>query len=731
MKPSFALNLSHDGIGLLHRTGNSWFELGSVALDAPDLTEALAALHRTAQDIAPQGVSCKLIIPATQILYTDIAAPGPRAAQRRRQIAAALEGMTPYDVADLVFDWSGHGDVVQVAVVARETLAEAEGFAETYGFGPVSFVAMPAPGQFAGEPYFGMTSVAGNHLPEGARLDRDQDPVRIVAAATAGAVAAPDAMAEPAAPTEAPVETPTPVEVPQDAPAELPQDAPAPAPEPAPQELPPAAPELPEPAPDQPEPSLPEPNPEAPEPAPPELDPEPPQDLPEPDAPAEWPGDVPLEDPMVVDGPADLSLTEVATALPDTAFAAQDDDLALETLGGELSDPEALLDLDLALNAPLSPAFDAPTAHDAAAVPLEQDTPDQTATARDERDWAWLDPEVQAPAAPIQDTAVTPAAQAPAPPVTPEAVIAAFQSRRNRDLVAAPDTATTPATAPRLGGVGRITPVAPPEPKSRLAASGVTGITAPGLALPDAAVETGVEEKAKKLGRAARAGLGRAARGTAALSGSASKAIARGLAARKARNGDRKDLAAQLGLRTAATASAADAAQAPLRPTPATEDPASDADTTVFGARRVPKISGKPKHLGVKLTGGLILFIAIVALWSSFLGDQSPPEAEPQTARLTETAPAAMAPVGTGQSATTLPATAPATEPSEPTPAPEAASLAALSTTIAPPQDAGTEPTVAPDLPAAADPQAADVAEETTPAPSVADPQVSAAPQTG
>ena len=54
--------------------------------------------------------------------------------------------MTPYSVADLVFDWSGHGEVVQVAVVARETLAEAEAFAETHGFGPVSFVAMPAPG---------------------------------------------------------------------------------------------------------------------------------------------------------------------------------------------------------------------------------------------------------------------------------------------------------------------------------------------------------------------------------------------------------------------------------------------------------------------------------------------------------------------------------------------------------------------------------------------------------
>ena len=71
-------------------------------------------------------------------------APGPRPAMRRRQITAALEGMTPYEVPDLVFDWSGRGETVQVAIVARDTLAEAESFAEDWGFCPVGFVAVPA-----------------------------------------------------------------------------------------------------------------------------------------------------------------------------------------------------------------------------------------------------------------------------------------------------------------------------------------------------------------------------------------------------------------------------------------------------------------------------------------------------------------------------------------------------------------------------------------------------------
>ncbi|MBD3787985.1 MAG: translation initiation factor 2, partial [Sphingomonadales bacterium] len=206
MKPTFALNLSHDGIGLLRREGGAWASLGEVALDDPNLNGALDTLRRRAEAAAPQGVRSKLIIPASQILYTEVEAPGPGTAQRRRQIAAALEGMTPYPVEDLVFDWSGHGEVVQVAVVARETLTEAETFAETYGFNPLSFVAIPAPGQFAGEPWFGPTRGAATILPEGGRIERDQDPVRLVQPVAVRMA--------PEAPVETPAETPEPVEVP-------------------------------------------------------------------------------------------------------------------------------------------------------------------------------------------------------------------------------------------------------------------------------------------------------------------------------------------------------------------------------------------------------------------------------------------------------------------------------------------------------------------------------------
>lgn len=178
MKPGFALSLSDDRIDLLQRTAEGWEHVGSADPDGTDFDGALAEMRRRAQVAAPEGWQTKLILPADLILYADIPAPGPDRASRRAQIARALEGRTPYRVEDLVFDWSGTGPEVQVAVVARLTLDEAETFAEAHGFAPVCFVAVPGPGRFAGEPYFGSTRRQAAHLPPGTRLDRDQDPVR-------------------------------------------------------------------------------------------------------------------------------------------------------------------------------------------------------------------------------------------------------------------------------------------------------------------------------------------------------------------------------------------------------------------------------------------------------------------------------------------------------------------------------------------------------------------------
>ncbi|MBE0554715.1 MAG: translation initiation factor 2, partial [Rhodobacteraceae bacterium] len=257
MKPAFALDFRDNAISLLHRTGSGWHQVGSVALDEPDLPGALSYLRATALGLSPRGISTKLVIPNDQILYTTVSAPGPDEAARQAQIATALEGRTPYDVADLVFDWTGKGDEVQVAVIARETLAEAEAFAAEHRFNPVSFVAVPEDADFGAEPWFGASSLAATLLAPGEKVERDRKALTVAgrgfAAATEPAKAEPEPQPEPE-----PLPEPDPAPQPEILPEPEPQPEPEPVPEPEPQPEP-------EPLP------VPEPEPELPPELPPEL----------------------------------------------------------------------------------------------------------------------------------------------------------------------------------------------------------------------------------------------------------------------------------------------------------------------------------------------------------------------------------------------------------------------------------------------------------------------------
>ncbi|MEZ5714996.1 MAG: hypothetical protein R3D85_07395 [Paracoccaceae bacterium] len=216
MKPNFALSLSFEGIGLLHRAFPGWNRVGEVALDSPDLGGALAVLRETAEQIAGPDFTTKLVIPNDQIKYLALDL-GPMAeADRSSAIRTALEGATPYPVDELEFDWSVEGDQTLVAAVARETLSEAESFARAHGFAPLSFVATPPGGQFSGEPFFGQTRHAETLLAEGGRVQRDMVAIRVTGVARlpdpsdeAEAVAPPPP-AEPEAAPEAPEPQDTP-----------------------------------------------------------------------------------------------------------------------------------------------------------------------------------------------------------------------------------------------------------------------------------------------------------------------------------------------------------------------------------------------------------------------------------------------------------------------------------------------------------------------------------------
>jgi len=213
MKPNFALTLSFDGIGLLHRAATGWHLVGEVALDTADLAADLSVLRRTAVQLDSAGLRSKLVIPNEQIRYLNLPAPA-KDVDIVAHVTAALDGATPYDVADLRFDWIIVGTDLHIAAVAIETLNEAEDFAEEHGFGPVSFVATPDTEGFPGEPFFGPAKAAARLIDPSDRLMRDTHAIRILGRAVL------------------PV---TPDIVVADAPPALPVDtAPAAAPDPAP-----------------------------------------------------------------------------------------------------------------------------------------------------------------------------------------------------------------------------------------------------------------------------------------------------------------------------------------------------------------------------------------------------------------------------------------------------------------------------------------------------------------
>tara|TARA_R110002049_G_scaffold140930_9_gene302437 strand:- start:44576 stop:47224 length:2649 start_codon:yes stop_codon:yes gene_type:complete len=180
MKPNFALSLSFQGIRLLHRAAGGWRVVGDVALDAEDMAAELAMLRKTATSLEPGGLRSKLLIPNEQIKYLTIDTPDQSPDARRMAAQTALDGATPYAVADLVFDISIDGPRTHVAAVAQETLAEAEAFAMEHRFHPVCFAAVPDDQPYLGAPYFGATKAAPDLLDAGDDVEPDDVAVVVI-----------------------------------------------------------------------------------------------------------------------------------------------------------------------------------------------------------------------------------------------------------------------------------------------------------------------------------------------------------------------------------------------------------------------------------------------------------------------------------------------------------------------------------------------------------------------
>ncbi|MCX7300880.1 MAG: hypothetical protein NTX73_11000 [Rhodobacterales bacterium] len=175
MKPNFALSLSFQGIRLLHRSGTGWTIVGDVSLDSADLAGELAMLRKTALSLDPAGLRTKILLPNDQIKY--LALDTTRASED--DVRHALDGVTPYAVTDLLYDFVKGMGRTYIAAVARETLDEAEAFAVEHRFAPVSFAGVPDEFTFLGESFFGQTKASATLLPAGEKVERDATPVRV------------------------------------------------------------------------------------------------------------------------------------------------------------------------------------------------------------------------------------------------------------------------------------------------------------------------------------------------------------------------------------------------------------------------------------------------------------------------------------------------------------------------------------------------------------------------
>ncbi|MEM0934842.1 MAG: hypothetical protein AAGJ91_02930 [Pseudomonadota bacterium] len=156
MSAPFLLQLDHDGI-TLHRDGAD-APLAHVKLDAPAFDAALAEMRRwvaeetglSGEEPAPVG----LVLPDSQILYSTITASGLDEIADRDRVRFSLEDATPYRLDELCWDWRLDGRKLHIAVIAQETIDEADTFASQHGFVSTSYTGAAGSGHFPGAPVF-------------------------------------------------------------------------------------------------------------------------------------------------------------------------------------------------------------------------------------------------------------------------------------------------------------------------------------------------------------------------------------------------------------------------------------------------------------------------------------------------------------------------------------------------------------------------------------------------
>ena len=139
-----------------HPPGGAKIPIGEVRESEGNEELQWSVLRRRAFRLGSGRLASRILLPEWLVNYSICYAPGPTDRERSEQIKQGLIGRTGYNenVSQLVFDWCGDGEVLQVAAVALDSLKDAANFAGSQGLNPVAYSASPNPAKFADDPVF-------------------------------------------------------------------------------------------------------------------------------------------------------------------------------------------------------------------------------------------------------------------------------------------------------------------------------------------------------------------------------------------------------------------------------------------------------------------------------------------------------------------------------------------------------------------------------------------------
>ncbi len=156
-KPSFALDLSNEGITLWQRAnGGTWDALGRIPLDAPNIPEQIKLLRTKAGVKHSTPLKAVVRIPPSEVLFSRLKLGVFEGDAAEKQARKLIDDLTPYSLNEILYDLEskGAGNMAPVAVVARSTLEEAEAFAAQHGFEALYFSTDYELREFPREPRF-------------------------------------------------------------------------------------------------------------------------------------------------------------------------------------------------------------------------------------------------------------------------------------------------------------------------------------------------------------------------------------------------------------------------------------------------------------------------------------------------------------------------------------------------------------------------------------------------